>query len=83
MQLSPGNLNPVYYDEDEVNYNFFQIDSNSDGEIVVIDKYPGGTLPDGMLLERLESAESVDTIPYEEIVPDGQSLDEFEYEDST
>lgn len=73
----------VYYDEDEVNYNFFQIDSDSDREIVVIDKYPGGTLPDGMLLERLESAESVDTIPYEEIVPDGQSLDEFEYEDST
>ncbi|WP_152418740.1 MULTISPECIES: hypothetical protein [Halorubrum] len=73
----------VYYDEDEINYNFFQIDSNNDGELVVIDKYPGGTLPDGRLLERLESAESVGTIPYDEIVPDGQSLDEFEYEDST
>jgi hypothetical protein len=71
----------VYYDSDEDKYNFFEIDWGEDNEIVVIDKYPGGTLSENQLLDRLEAAESVDTILYEDIVPDGQSLDEFEHSD--
>jgi len=69
----------VYYDSEEDKYNFFGIDSDEEGEIVVIDKYPGGTLVESQLLDRLESAESVGTIPFEDIVPDGQTLDEFEH----
>lgn len=69
----------VYYDSDEDKYNFFGIDLDGDGEIVVIDKYPGGSLHESQLLDRLEAAESVDTISYEDIVPNGQTVDEFEH----
>lgn len=70
----------VYYHSDEDKYNFFEIDAD-DGEIGIVDRYAGGTLLEGQLLDRLKAAESLDTIPYEDIVPDGQTLDEFEHGD--
>lgn len=71
----------IFYEKDEGRYNVFQIDYDSDGEIVVIDKLSGGTLTEDMLLDRLGEAEGLDIIPYGDIIPEGQSLKEFEESD--
>jgi hypothetical protein len=70
----------VFYHTDEERYNVFEIDFDSNGEVEIIDKHTGLGLADRMLLKRLDQAESVDTIPYDEIVPSGQSIEEFEYD---
>lgn len=70
----------VFYHTDEERYNVFEIEFGSNGEIEIVDKHAGRGLADRMLLKRLDQAESVDTIPYDEIVPSGKSIDEFEYD---
>lgn len=70
----------VFYHTDEERYNVFEIDFDSNGDVEIIDKHTGRGLVDRMLLKRLDQAESVDTIPYDEIVPSGQSIEEFEYD---
>ena len=70
----------VFYHIDEERYNVFEIDFDSNGEVEIIDKHTGRGLVDRMLLKRLDQAESVDTIPYDAIVPSGQSIEEFEYD---
>ena len=68
--------------ETDHKYNVFKVGADGDGGFVVVDKLQGKSVSDKLLYKRLREAESVKTISYDEIVPDGQTLDEFEHSDS-
>lgn len=67
----------IHYQRDENEYYPVQIDYDLQGEPVVEDKLPGKTIPEHLLLPRLREAESVDTMEYSKIVPDGQTFKEL------
>jgi hypothetical protein len=69
----------VFYNRDENRYNIIEIDLDRDDDPVVVDRLEGKTVTEDMLLRRLKQAETIDTIPFHDIVPDDQSLEEFEY----
>jgi hypothetical protein len=67
----------VYYERDENTYYPLHIDHGPNGDVVVVDSLSGKSLRPEMLIWRAKSTESIDTIPTEDVVPDGQSWDEF------
>ncbi len=69
----------VFYHTDEERYNVFEIDFDSNRDVEIINKHQKRGLTDRMLLKRLNQSESVGTIPYDEVVPRGQNIEEFEY----
>jgi len=73
----------IYYDQDEDKYIPFHIDFDQDGEIVVLDKLEGLTTTEALLVSQLQDSDTVQTTSYEDIVPNGQSIDEFENSDSS
>lgn len=76
-------LEAIHYDRTEDRYNPFHIDYDQDGEIVVIDKLEGLTNTESLLLPQLQDADAVDTKPDDDIVSDGQTIEEFEQSDSS
>lgn len=68
----------IYYDQEGDQYIPFHIDLDQDGEIVVLDKLEGLTTTEAQLLPQIRNSDAVQTTSYEDIIPDGQSIDEFE-----
>lgn len=72
----------IYNDNDADDFKSFRITQTADDDFIFTGIPDKGPLTEDDILEQIEDTETVDTIPYRELVPEEKTLEDIEAENS-